>query len=295
MPRLGPVQRSSSPGPRGRRRPVRGVLGRQPGRSRLQLGDYEEARARYEEALAITREVGDRRHESFWVGGLGEVASNMGDHRRGPGPVQQALAITRKLGDRYHEQNWVANLGRVAFDIGDYPEAQARYQEALTIARQLGKRDEQPPRGVRRAPGPPRPLPRSRRPAGGGRRPGERAQHVRVASDQARYDATLSACRARLGPGPWRRPPNAAVPWPGNGRWGRPWRCCLECPSEGNTAKWLGIAGPWQASRLHAVTPRKLGLVGLARAGRSWVVPHHTQCGCPGQGLGGPEGAVNCL
>jgi predicted ATPase/DNA-binding SARP family transcriptional activator/Tfp pilus assembly protein PilF len=167
-----------------------------------QLGDYEEARARYEEALAITRGVGDRRHESFWVSGLGEVASNRGDLAETQARYEQALAIARKLGDRYHEQTWVANLGRVASDMGDYPEAQARYQEALAIAGQLGKQDASLLEACAELLARLDRCPEAAVLLGAADDVAQRGQHVRVASDQARYDATLSACRGRLGPGP---------------------------------------------------------------------------------------------
>jgi predicted ATPase/DNA-binding SARP family transcriptional activator/Tfp pilus assembly protein PilF len=198
-----------------------------------QVADYQEAQARYEQALAISQGEGDRRHESFWVSGLGEVASHRGDPAEARARYQQALAIARKLGDRYHEQTWLANVGRVAFDTGDYPEAQSRYLEALTIAGQLGKQEA----GLLEA--------CAELLAGLGRCAeaavllgaaddlAERHQQVRAASARARYDATLSACRARLGPG-------ALASASGRGRaltWERAVSAALEMLSSGQGSR----------------------------------------------------------
>ncbi len=129
------------------------------------------------------------------------VPATTGDHSNARARYGEALAIARRLGDRYHERTWVANLGRVASDLGDYPEAQARYRDALAIARQLGKQDCALLEACAEL------LARLDRCTdatvllGAADHLAARSEQVRVASNQGRYDATLSTCRDRLGPG----------------------------------------------------------------------------------------------
>ena len=129
----------------------------------------------------------------------------------------------------------------MASDLGDYPEAQARYRDALAIARQLGRQDCALLEACAEL------LARLDRCTdatvllGAADHLAARSEQVRVASNQGRYDATLSTCRDRLARGTLRRRPNVAVPSHGSKQWARPWRCWLECHSEGNTANWLGI------------------------------------------------------
>jgi predicted ATPase/class 3 adenylate cyclase len=115
---------------------LRGALG-QDARA---LGDSSEARAHYEEALAIALELGDRRLEGLWMGLLGFVAWSVGNYPEARARYQEALVIARQLGDRRLEGRWVGGLGYVALALDDYPEARARYEEALAIARELGNR-----------------------------------------------------------------------------------------------------------------------------------------------------------
>jgi len=127
---------AAAPGPSTARASVLGALGQ----VALNRGDYPEARARFEEALALARDLGDRSSEGNWVGGLGDIASSLGDYPEARARYQEALAIARDLGDRSSEGRWVGSLGDVARNLGDYPEARARIEEALAIGRDLGHR-----------------------------------------------------------------------------------------------------------------------------------------------------------
>lgn len=104
------------------------------------LADYPEARARLEEALAIVRELGDRRSEGNLIGDLGVVASRIDDYPEARARFSEALAIARELGDRNSESLWLGNLGNISISQGDYHDARARVEEALVLARDLGDR-----------------------------------------------------------------------------------------------------------------------------------------------------------
>ena len=107
----------------------------------LLLGDYVEARSFLEEALCTARDVGDRRGESMWIGGLGDLATRLGDYTDARIRYETALGIARELSHRRGEGWWVAGLGDVAVGVGDYPEARTRFEEALRIAREFGESD----------------------------------------------------------------------------------------------------------------------------------------------------------
>ena len=106
----------------------------------IRQGDYSEARSRFEEALTIARDLGDRRNEGLWVGNLGTVADIQGDYPEARSRFEEALTIVRDIGDRRGEGHWVGSLGNLAANQGDYPEARSRLEGALTIARDAGER-----------------------------------------------------------------------------------------------------------------------------------------------------------
>ena len=106
----------------------------------LTQGDYPEARARYEEALTVARELGDGRAEAVWVANLGLLAHYQADYPEARARYEEALALARERGDRRSEANNLGNLGNVAHYQADYPEARARYEEALALAREVGDR-----------------------------------------------------------------------------------------------------------------------------------------------------------
>ena len=67
------------------------------------LGDARKAIEYYEQALAIAREIGDRRGEGTALGNLGLAYAALGDARKAIEYYEQALAIAREIGDRRGE------------------------------------------------------------------------------------------------------------------------------------------------------------------------------------------------
>ncbi|MHB8508249.1 MAG: tetratricopeptide repeat protein [Candidatus Dormibacteria bacterium] len=110
------------------------------GRFLFNLGDYPRARVRYEEAVSIARELGDRLLESRCVGGLGQIASSRGNYADARTRFEEALDIARDLGHRGLEGQWMGDLGIVAIRLGEYPEARVRFEQAMGIGRELGDR-----------------------------------------------------------------------------------------------------------------------------------------------------------
>jgi predicted ATPase/class 3 adenylate cyclase/Tfp pilus assembly protein PilF len=119
---------------------LEGALREGMGSAAFALGDYREARVRFDEALAIAQTLGDRQLEGACVGDLGNVAWALGEYEEARDRYEQALVIAREMGDLTLEGRWGGNVGAVALELADYAEARACFGKALDIARRLGNR-----------------------------------------------------------------------------------------------------------------------------------------------------------
>jgi tetratricopeptide (TPR) repeat protein len=108
------------------------------GSCQFSLGDYRRAIDLYTQALAIARDIGDRRGESAMLGGLGICHDRLGDYRQAIDLHTQALAIARDIGDRRGESQDLNNLGLCHNSLGDYRQAIDLHTQALAIARDTG-------------------------------------------------------------------------------------------------------------------------------------------------------------
>jgi tetratricopeptide (TPR) repeat protein len=63
------------------------------------LGEVERAIGYYEQHLAITREIGDRRGEGNALGNLGLADADLGEVERAIGLLEQALRIGQEIKD----------------------------------------------------------------------------------------------------------------------------------------------------------------------------------------------------
>ncbi|MBM4049798.1 MAG: tetratricopeptide repeat protein [Planctomycetes bacterium] len=88
----------------------------------------------YEQALAIDREIGDRRGEGADLGNMGLAYAALGEARKAIGYYEQQLVIVREIGDR---QGACAALGNMAVawrQLGEPQKALACHREALRLA-----------------------------------------------------------------------------------------------------------------------------------------------------------------
>ncbi len=100
--------------------------------------DYPVARERFEEVLAITRRLGDRKRMAASLNNLGVVAFEQGDFSAARAFHKESLALVRELGDRIGIANSLGNLGSAAFDQGDDEAARANFGESLALWREHG-------------------------------------------------------------------------------------------------------------------------------------------------------------
>jgi tetratricopeptide (TPR) repeat protein len=98
------------------------------------LGELPEAAKCHTEGLRIARETGDRRAEGISLGNLGNVYGEMGQAARAMRCYEQALEISREGGDRSAEANDLSNLGTAHAELGEYEMAMDYFEQALEMA-----------------------------------------------------------------------------------------------------------------------------------------------------------------
>ena len=104
------------------------------------LGQTARAIEFYEQALAIAREIGDRRGEGANLGNLGICYLALGQTSRAIEYLEQALAIAREIGNRRDEGSNLDNLGNCYSALGQTSRAIEYYEQALAIFRAIGYR-----------------------------------------------------------------------------------------------------------------------------------------------------------
>jgi tetratricopeptide (TPR) repeat protein len=96
----------------------------------VQLGRFEEGRARCTEALEIYRRLGDRRMMAAALRNLGVMANGQSDYRRARELFEESLAHFRALGDAHGTGLVLVNLGWVLHEQGDLAGAATAFEEA---------------------------------------------------------------------------------------------------------------------------------------------------------------------
>ena len=104
----------------------------------LRRSDHDGARARYDEALALYRQVGDVLGEANCIMSLGDIALERSDHDGARARYDKAFPLYRQVGDVLGEANCIKSLGDIALRRSDHDGARARYDEALPLYRQVG-------------------------------------------------------------------------------------------------------------------------------------------------------------
>jgi predicted ATPase/transcriptional regulator with XRE-family HTH domain len=108
------------------------------GRLSHDRGDPDQTEALLAAALAIWRELDDRRGEARSLDELGNVAHDRGDFGRAVTLHEQALGLAREIGDRRGAGRALNNLAMVALYQQDDERAQHLYNEALSALREVG-------------------------------------------------------------------------------------------------------------------------------------------------------------
>jgi predicted ATPase/DNA-binding CsgD family transcriptional regulator len=101
-------------------------------------GDYDHARARHDEALAVAKAIDDTWGVGQALNNLGNIAHDQGEFDKAKMYHEQALAIFRELSDGRGIGMALANLGVLALYQGQNDLAGQRFEEAAPVMREIG-------------------------------------------------------------------------------------------------------------------------------------------------------------
>jgi predicted ATPase len=101
-------------------------------------GDITAAQSLLREALALSRELGDRAREGRVLNNLGGVAIHQGDAVTAQACLEQAVTIHRETGNQTMEARVLNNLAALAINSGRFDDAQKPLERALALGRELG-------------------------------------------------------------------------------------------------------------------------------------------------------------
>ncbi|MCX9076293.1 MAG: tetratricopeptide repeat protein, partial [Candidatus Methanoperedens sp.] len=104
------------------------------------LGQVEKAIQYYEKALAIDKEIGDRRGEGNALGNLGLAYDALGQVEKAIQYYEKTLPIDKEIGDRRGEGTTLGNLGNAFYSLGQIEKAIQYYEKALDIAQEIEDR-----------------------------------------------------------------------------------------------------------------------------------------------------------
>ena len=100
--------------------------------------DFPKATTLYEEALSLSRELGDRHGIAAALGNLGMVCYDQGDYPAAMARHEESLTIWRELGNQRGIARTLIALGNIVYSQGDELKAESLYEQSLAIERELG-------------------------------------------------------------------------------------------------------------------------------------------------------------
>jgi non-specific serine/threonine protein kinase len=102
------------------------------------MSDLSTARALYEEALSLWRELDVQRGVARTLSNLGMVFYDQGDYPAAMAREEESLAIWRELGDQPGIARTLMALGNVVYAQGGELAAESLFKQSLAIERELG-------------------------------------------------------------------------------------------------------------------------------------------------------------
>jgi len=108
----------------------------------LALGDLAAARKSYEESLNTYREIGHIDGEALTEAGLGEVFLRQGNTAESKKMLEESLQICRRIGDRSKEASALSGMGRLLRMEGDTETAWKDEREAKAIFDKIGDQSQ---------------------------------------------------------------------------------------------------------------------------------------------------------
>jgi CHAT domain-containing protein/Tfp pilus assembly protein PilF len=96
--------------------------------------------AKWEEALKLYREAGDRRGEAFTLTNIGQVYSDLEEKQKALEYYSQSLPLSRAVGDRKQEASILNSIGSAYSYLGEKQKAREYFNQSLLLHREAGNR-----------------------------------------------------------------------------------------------------------------------------------------------------------
>jgi len=108
------------------------------GIAQAELGNLDQARQRYQNAIDLRSQIGDERGVATATANVARIQLHQGQHDAARATLQQSLEIVERIGDRHTVANLHNEIGALEERQGRYREALERYRTSLAILRELG-------------------------------------------------------------------------------------------------------------------------------------------------------------
>jgi CHAT domain-containing protein/Tfp pilus assembly protein PilF len=105
-----------------------------------ELGEKQKALEYYSQSLPLSRAVGDRGGEALTLNNIGAVYSELGEKQKALEYYSQSLPLRRATGDRGGEAATLNNIGAVYSELGEKQKALEYYSQSLPLRRATGDR-----------------------------------------------------------------------------------------------------------------------------------------------------------
>ncbi len=102
------------------------------------LCNFEQSFEYTKQALALYRELGNRREEGYTLNNLGETARLSGDYEMAMSCYQEALALYHETGERMQQMMATSNIGAARVGQEQYAEAEAGLRRVIEMAGEQG-------------------------------------------------------------------------------------------------------------------------------------------------------------
>ncbi|WP_445304868.1 CHAT domain-containing tetratricopeptide repeat protein [Microcoleus sp. S36b_A4] len=113
------------------------------GRVYSELGEKQKALEYYSQSLPLTRATGDHREEAVTLTNIGNVYSELGEKQKALEYYSQSLPLFRAVGNRRGEALTLNNIGTVYSNLGEKQKALEYYSQSLPLFRAVGNRGEE--------------------------------------------------------------------------------------------------------------------------------------------------------
>jgi tetratricopeptide (TPR) repeat protein len=90
---------------------------------------------KYEEALKLYREAGNRSREALTLNSIGGAYLNLGENQKALDYYNQSLPLKRAIGDRGGEATILSNIGGIYLSFGEKQKALDYYNQSLSLFR----------------------------------------------------------------------------------------------------------------------------------------------------------------